>query len=277
MDNGINISDFKNIKQKVKGLVPIYIVFNDSEAIVSKIINKFTKGDFSHTSLSLTGMDEIISFGAENKNNGIQVENIYEFYSNRNPKKIKIISFFVSEKDYEKISEVLLRFRNQFKKYKYSYRGLILFPFLPSVPPSDGLWKKNKFFCSQFLSWCLSNVTKAITDINISPNDLNRIIEESDINETLVLYDGNVEDFNENLIHEFEDSLNINKEKINTKVKKKIKNKKEINITNFFKESDNDIISDLLNSIYEFIYLNDNQEEEKYGYINKVNMIINSY
>ncbi|MFW6015198.1 MAG: hypothetical protein ACOCRK_02025 [bacterium] len=273
--------DFSNtdeMKRKVSGLVPIYIIFNNSSHIISKIITKFTKGDFSHASLSLTGMDQIISFGDGKKNNGIQVENIYEFYSNRKPDRIKIISFFVTEYDYEKIYEILTRFRKQFKKYRYSYRGLILFPFLPSVPPHHSLWNKKEFFCSQFLSWCLGNITKAITNINISPNDLNRIIDESEVMNTLVLFDGKVEDFDEELIYKFEDALGIDKEKTNIKVKRRVESKKEINITNFFKESDNDIISELLGALCDYVYDEiDTDDEEKFTYINKLNMIINSY
>jgi hypothetical protein len=272
--------DFNNsddLKRKTSGLIPVYIIFNNSGALISKIITKFTKGDFSHSSLSLTGMDEIISFGDGNKNNGIQVENIYEFYSSRSPERLKVVAFFVSERDYEKIYEVLARFRKQFKKYRYSYKGLILFPFLPSVPPHNSLWEKDKFFCSQFLSWCLGNITKAITDVNISPNDLNKIIDESEVMNTLVLFDGKTEDFDEEMIYKFEKSLDINKNKLNKKVKRNIDSKKEINMTNFFKESGDDLISELTADLINLVYQEELSEDEKYRYNNKLNMVINAY
>lgn len=272
--------EFNNVdelKKRTSGLVPVYVIFNNSGALISKIITKFTKGDFSHSSLSLTGMDEIISFGDGKKNNGIQIENIYEFYSNRHPDRLKVVAFFVSERDYEKIYEVVSRFRKQFKKYKYSYKGLILFPFLPSVPPHNNLWEKDTFFCSQFLSWCLGNVTKAISDINISPNDLNKIIDESEVMNTLTLFDGKVDDFDEDMVYKFENSLGINKSKLNQKVKRNIDDKKEINITNFFKESPDDLISELTNDLFGLVYQEELSEDEKYRYNNKLNMVVNAY
>lgn len=265
----IDITD--NIKNKIKNMIPIYIIFNNSHSWKSKLIAKFTKGPYSHVSLSFLGLSEIISFGDNKKNNGIIIENIYEFYSNRKPSKLKVIALFLPYNDYKKIYKIVSEFRKNIRKYRYSLKELLLFPFLPKRSPRD-IKDKEKYFCSQFVIWALGNISDKISNINVDPNTVSEMLSDTKDFIKLILFEGDVNDFDEEFITEFENSIKVDKNKIHNKIEK------DIGIERIFylKES-NDIVYDdnyILGILNEVVYEKIGDDNNNSKYINKLNELI---
>ncbi|MGL5316716.1 MAG: hypothetical protein ACRC92_25900 [Peptostreptococcaceae bacterium] len=196
-----------------KRLYPIYVVFSNSEYMLSKAIRFFTRSEFSHVSISTRGLSELVSFGHTSRNRGLVLENIYEFLEIRKPESIRIQAMLVDQNTYIKINKNIERFRRSISKYDYSYSDLIKYPLLPKkvVPNTD----KVDFFCSQYVSWLLTNINDmdgkpVIDNINISPARL-----LSRLNKTITVYSGKAEHFSMDVLERFEKELKIEPHRTN--------------------------------------------------------------
>lgn len=209
-----------DIKNKVEDKYPVYIIFNNSTSWYSKLITKFTKGDYSHASLSLSGVDEMISFEGDPTENGLIVENFYEMLSRRKPEYIKINALMVTEEQYIKIAKLVKKFKQNAKQYKYNYKGIVTFHLkkvMNKVQKTSQLtWENTHFFCSQFVGWLVANISNIVDDVNVSPVGLSKKIENS--SDTLTVFDGVVDDFNVNLVKDFEDLFRKQKRRIRKKL-----------------------------------------------------------
>ncbi|MGL5315012.1 MAG: hypothetical protein ACRC92_17295 [Peptostreptococcaceae bacterium] len=196
-----------------KRLYPIYVIFSNSEYVLSKAIRFFTRSEFSHVSISTRGLSELVSFGHTSRNRGLVLENIYEFIEIRKPESIRIQALLVDQNTYIKINKNIERFRRSISKYDYSYSDLIKYPLLPKkvVPNTD----KVDFFCSQYVSWLLTNINDmdgkpVIDNINISPARL-----LSRLNKTITVYSGKAEHFSMDVLERFEKGLKIEPHRTN--------------------------------------------------------------
>ncbi len=187
-------------EKKVNDKLPIFFLFNGGDNALSKAIMLFTRSDFSHVSISLNGISEIVSFGTTRQNHGLVVENWFDFCHIRNPKNIAVHFIDVPLKEYEKIKHTIEYHKANTKDYYYSFKKLFTAPFRRILKPEE---ESNGFICSEFVYYLL-NGTSVIDDLTdkdkndwfITPKDFrNSILKNS-----TVLFSGLFTDFNPKLV-----------------------------------------------------------------------------
>jgi hypothetical protein len=70
----LDITEAVKSEKKIKDKVPIFFIFNGGNNVLSRSIMLFTQSNFSHVSLSTSGLDEIISFATTSQNFGLVVK-----------------------------------------------------------------------------------------------------------------------------------------------------------------------------------------------------------
>ncbi len=185
-------------EKKIDDKLPIFFIFNGGNNFLSRAIMLFTRADFSHVSISLKGMSEIISFATTAQNYGLVVENWFDFCHIRNPKNIAVHFIDVPMREYEKIKKTIEYHKAHNDEYYYSFKKLFTAPFRSLLKPGE---EKNGFICSEFVHY-LCNGTSIVDSIPdkkewfITPNDFrNKILKVSN-----VIYSGGVEDFNPKIV-----------------------------------------------------------------------------
>lgn len=130
----------------------IYILLMHSHTLPSRIVNYVTRYKYSHVAISLNiKCDETYSFGRKSVNNfldgGFVIERKNgEFYTKFNKTKCKIYEIEVSDKQYNDISLQLKYMKDNNKKYKYDFIGIV--PRLFYIP----ITFKNRYVCSSFIA-----------------------------------------------------------------------------------------------------------------------------
>jgi len=131
----------------------IYIVFSQTNTVLSRIIKIITKNEYSHVSISFDkACRTMYSFGRKYDNNpfyGIfKIENISEGLFKKCNAKIAIYELEVSEKIYKNIKKNIKRIEKENKGYNIF--GLILAIFGLRV-------RRKKYYCSEFIYNVLSD------------------------------------------------------------------------------------------------------------------------
>lgn len=135
----------------------IYILLSHSGSILSKLINVYTRKNFTHVSIGLDeDLEKLYSFGRVRPYNpvigGFVQEDILNGTYKRFPKtRCAIYSLNVNEKQYRRLEKEIERFKKEQEKYGYNLIGL--FGVLFHYP----IYRKYNYFCSQFVSEVLSN------------------------------------------------------------------------------------------------------------------------
>lgn len=155
----------------------IYIVLTHTGTMLSTGIKIFTGNMYTHASISLDqNMEEMYSFGRLNPYNpfigGFVKEgiNIGTFKRFKNTK-TEIYSLEITEEEYKKLEEIILKFEENKDAYKFNFIGLIL----------AGLNKKykreNKYYCSQFVREIMEQSEIKIEGISkvIKPEDFRKL------------------------------------------------------------------------------------------------------
>jgi hypothetical protein len=214
LDNKPRFVEFdKELKDTFKDKIPIYILFNSADHMISKLITFFTRGDFSHASLA-TGMDKIHSFGMTTRGDGVEINNILEFLSLKNPRYFKVIAIPVDRHTYIKMRIILKHFEDSVRKFKYSRKKLFMFPFTPSR--KYGSVHNSEFICTEFVMYTLNVAGFNSKDISvkISPSGLSSKLDK---NHT-TLYNGSGYDFPLSYIQSFENHICYNRKKMDLEV-----------------------------------------------------------
>ena len=133
----------------------IYIVLTYTGTVISKMIKKYTKDEFCHSSIALDrGLNEMYSFGRIYTFTpliaGFVHENIHsgtfkKFYKTQ----AKVYAMKVTDEQYEKVKNILEEFKSQNKKYKFNMIGLC------AAGINKKVHLKNYFYCAEFLKYVL--------------------------------------------------------------------------------------------------------------------------
>ncbi|HHX59943.1 MAG TPA: hypothetical protein GX707_04265 [Epulopiscium sp.] len=171
----------------------IYIILSQTGTLFSKAIKWHTKDPYNHSSISFDhDLEAMYSFGRKRRYNPIDTgfiqENfdrgLFPYFPNA---RCCILEIPVTEAEYEIMSSAVEDFYSNKENYRYNLMGVI------SYTMGLGLTRKEHFFCSQFVSYILSNtscwssnpaLTKPIDFLKI-PNQ--KIVFEGSITEFRLL------------------------------------------------------------------------------------------
>lgn len=134
----------------------IYILQMHTGTIPSIIIKFFTGYKYSHVLLSLdNSLTKMYSFGRKQLfnplNAGLVIENIDgEFFKHFKKTQCRIYKLTISNKQYDKLKNILSKFEKNINEYKYDIIGLI-FKCI-SIP----IKREKHYVCSQFVAEVLS-------------------------------------------------------------------------------------------------------------------------
>lgn len=171
----------------------IYIVLSQTGTLFSKAIKWHTKDPYNHASISFDqNLEAMYSFGRKRRYSMIDTGLIQENF-NRGlfpyfPKACCcILEVPVTEAEYEAMYQLVAGFYNNKDNYRYNLIGVLTYTI------GLGITRKDHFFCSQFVSYILSNMSCWKSDPALTkPMDFfqlpnNKIVFEGSIAEFKVL------------------------------------------------------------------------------------------
>lgn len=165
----------------------IYIVLTHTGTVLSQIIKKYTKDEFSHVSIALDiELKEMYSFGRLNPYNpfwgGFVHESIDKgtfkrFYQTR----AKVYSLEITEKQYENIKNKIKHFETEKDNYTFNTLGLFAVGFRKKIK------KEHSFYCAEFVKHILdeSKITTGLPEM-VKPEDFKKIERLQEIYEGLL-------------------------------------------------------------------------------------------
>lgn len=224
-----NITEAVSPDKKIKGRLPIFFIFNGGNNVVSKSIMLFTNSKFSHVSLSIAGLDEIISFATTDQNYGLVVENWFDFCHIRKPKNIGVHFIDVPLNEYEKIKNMIEFHKSHTNEYTYSFKKMFTTPFKAVMKYKDDF---SSFICSEFVYYLVVGTSigdhlneEDKKDILITPKEF----REKILSKSTIVYEGGIENFNPASLYAvyklYDDSVLAKKNEIDKKVEKKYEHK----------------------------------------------------
>lgn len=170
----------------------IYIMLSKTNTLLGNMIRAGLGVSYNHCSLSLDeSLETIYSFGRkelrnvflagfvqESKNNG--------FFRVHNTSDIIVIRMSVSSQEKERLCEIIADFQADKDLYRYSLLGLI-YCYL-GIPVK----RKNKYFCSQFVTEVLQ---QAGIEVFEKPASLVRPHDFLDLPSTKYIYRGQIKNY----------------------------------------------------------------------------------
>ena len=168
----------------------IYLLFTQSNTLISRLIKFTTKAEYTHASISLSkNIFPFYSFGRKYNHlplpAGFKKEHLDKGFLFKNPNiPCAIFSIDTSDEQYETMREYIEKTFESDKKYKFNMLGLITCKF------GKPLKRKQKMFCSEFVANTLNrgNIT------NFSQPALVHPITLSKIPEAQCIYKGRIKD-----------------------------------------------------------------------------------
>ncbi|MCI8308759.1 MAG: hypothetical protein HFJ45_00775 [Clostridia bacterium] len=169
----------------------IYIVLTHTGTLLSKLVKKYTKYDFSHVSIALDiELKEMYSFGRLRPSNPFFAGFVHEYIDKGTFKRFynttaKIYSLEVTEEQYNKISRIIENFKNEKDEYTFNIIGLFAAGFHKKIG------KDHSFYCAEFVKYVMDNA-------GIETN-LPKIIKPGDfkeIDDLQVIYSGLLRKYN---------------------------------------------------------------------------------
>lgn len=170
----------------------IYILLSHSGSILSKLINIYTRKNYTHVSLGLDkDLEELYSFGRLRPYNpvlgGFIKEDILNGTYNRFPNtKCAIYFLTVTKSQYERLEVEIEKFKKEQEKYKYNLLGLV------GVMINRPVHREYSYFCSQFVSEVLSN--SGINIIQKTPS-LTCPVDFLECKELEIVYEGALKEY----------------------------------------------------------------------------------
>lgn len=154
----------------------IYIILTHTGTMLSNIIKKYTKDEFSHVSIALDKeLNRMYSFGRLNPYNAFYGGFVHEYINEGTFKRFyktraKIYSLEISDNQYEEISKNIIEFEQNKNKYKFNIVGLF------AVGIHKRIQKENRFYCAEFVKYILekSGVDTKLPEI-IKPEDFKKL------------------------------------------------------------------------------------------------------
>lgn len=142
----------------------IYIVVSHTGTVLSRIIQCYTRDEYSHVSIALDkNLEEMYSFGRLNPYNPFYGGFIHEKVNEGTFKRFKntrscIYSLEVEEYQYRKIKKIIQRFAYNRKAYKFNVIGLFAVGLHIKIKP------RNAFYCAEFVKYVLEK-SKVTSDL----------------------------------------------------------------------------------------------------------------
>lgn len=136
----------------------IYVILMHTGSIPSKLVNIFTRYQYTHVGIALEkNCFTIYSFGRKKLNwifnGGFTIENkTGAFFSKFKQTNCKIFEIEITTKKYQKLQKKLLKMQKNADFYKYDFLGII--PRFIGIPISF----KNKYVCSSFVATILNDL-----------------------------------------------------------------------------------------------------------------------
>ena len=169
----------------------IYILLSRTDTVPARIIRKFAKGEFSHTSVTLSPRtDRFYSYARRHVNNpllaGFILENIHTKVFARYPNAhCAVIAISVSDEGYERAKRLIRDFIRHRKDATYNFLGAA------TVKMGLSIKRPYKFTCSQFVAFLLhytGDVKLPKDPYLMLPNDFLNLPNAK------IIYDGNLKD-----------------------------------------------------------------------------------
>lgn len=168
----------------------IYIILSQTGTLFSKAIKWHTKDPYNHASISLDSSLEVMySFGRKRRYNPIDTgfiqENfnrgLFPYFPNAN---CCILEIQVTTEEYKVMCDVVENFYSNKENYRYNLMGVF------SYTIGLGLTRRDHFFCSQFVSYILSN-TSCWTSVHslTKPMDFLRLPNKK------IVFEGSIAEF----------------------------------------------------------------------------------
>ena len=135
----------------------IYIVLTHTGTLLSRLIKCYTKDEFSHCSISLDiELKEMYSFGRLNPYNPFWGGFVHEYINKGTFKrfyktKAKIYSLDVTEEQYEKIKNNVIKIQRNKEEYKFNILGLFAAGFHKKIG------EEHSFYCAEFVKYVIEN------------------------------------------------------------------------------------------------------------------------
>lgn len=156
----------------------IYIILTHTGTILSQIIKKYTKDEFSHISISLNKeLTEMYSFGRLHPYNPVWGGFVHEYINKGTYRRFfktraKVYELEVTNEQYEKVKENICKIKseNENKKYKFNITGLFAVGFHKTIK------REHSFYCAEFVKYVMenSNINLDLPD-PIKPEDFKKI------------------------------------------------------------------------------------------------------
>lgn len=154
----------------------VYIVLTHTGTVLSQIIKKYTKDEFSHVSIALDlELKEMYSFGRLNAYNPFWGGFVHEYidkgtFKRFNRTKTKIYSLVVTDGQYEKIRNSIQKIEREKEKYTFNILGLFAVGFRKRIQ------KEHSFYCAEFVKYILDQA-KMNTNLpeTVKPEDFKKI------------------------------------------------------------------------------------------------------
>ncbi len=154
----------------------IYIVLTHTGTVLSQIIKKYTKDEFSHVSIALDfELKEMYSFGRLNPYNPFWGGFVHEFIDKGTFKrfyltKAKVYSLEITDEQYENIKNKIKQIETEKDNYTFNALGLFAVGFHKRIK------KEHSFYCAEFVKYILdeSKIDTGLPEI-VKPEDFKKI------------------------------------------------------------------------------------------------------
>ncbi len=168
----------------------IYIILSQTGTLFSKAIKWHTKDPYNHASISFDiDLEAMYSFGRKHRYNPIDTgfiqENfdrgLFPYFPNA---RCCILEIPVTDEEYEVMYRIVEEFYSNKDNYRYNLMGVLTYTV------GLGLTRKEHFFCSQFVSYILSN-----TDYWSYNPALTKPMDFLDIPNKKIIYEGGISQY----------------------------------------------------------------------------------
>lgn len=154
----------------------IYIVLTHTGTILSQIIKKYTKDEFSHVSIALDSeLKQMYSFGRLNPYNPFWGGFVHEYIDKGTFKRFdqtraNIYSLKITDEQYEKIKNKIKHFETEKDNYTFNILGLFAVGFHKRIK------KAHSFYCAEFVKYLLdeAKIDTALPE-TVKPEDFKEI------------------------------------------------------------------------------------------------------
>ena len=172
----------------------VYIVLTHTGTILSRVIRKYTKNEFTHVSIALDqDLKRMYSFGRLNPYNpfwgGFVHESIhYGTFKRFKNTKARIYSLEVTDEQYNNLKYVIEYIKINKKSYNFNILGLF------GVAFKIRRNKKFYFYCAEFVKYVLEQAKIEV--------DLPALIKPEDfkmLNHAEIRYQGKLKDYNKDV------------------------------------------------------------------------------